>query len=162
MQTASRWAAPITASMAEFDISTRYRQAAFLAQTSHESMSFRAIRELWGPTHAQGSYEGRADLGNRLPGDGYLYRGRGIIQITGRNNYAAVSAALGVDVLSQPELLEQPTLAARSAGWFWHQHGLNALADQQLFSAITRRINGGQNGADDRLKRYRHALEALP
>lgn len=158
---AQLWSAPLTAAMTEFEIDSRYRQAAFLAQVGHESGSFVYVREIWGPTAAQSRYEGRADLGNTVPGDGYLFRGRGLIQVTGRDNYRAVGAALGLPLLARPELLEDPDNAARSAGWFWSTHGLNELADGQLFSAITRRINGGQNGAADRVERYHRALAAL-
>lgn len=160
---AAIWAAPITDAMAAYEISTRYRQAAFLAQTSHESLGFAWVRERWNPEQvpAQAKYEGRADLGNVVAGDGYFFRGRGLIQVTGRANYAACGKALGLPLLAHPELLEYPENAARSAGWFWSTHGLNELADSQLFSAITRRINGGQNGAADRVERYHRALEAL-
>jgi putative chitinase len=159
--TASVWADAITAAMAEFDIDSRYRQAAFLAQVGHESGGFRYTREIWGPTPDQARYEGRADLGNTVRGDGFVYRGRGLIQITGRSNYAATAAALSLPLLAHPELLEQAGPAARSAAWFWQEHGLNPLADQQLFTEITRRINGGQNGAPDRLRRYELALGVL-
>jgi putative chitinase len=158
---AQLWSAPLTAAMAEFEIDSRYRQAAFLAQVSHESGSFVYVREIWGPTAAQLRYEGRTDLGNTVPGDGYLFRGRGLIQVTGRDNYRAVGAALGLPLLARPELLEDPDNAARSAAWWWKAHGLNELADGQLFTAITQRINGGQNGAQDRIDRYHRALEAL-
>lgn len=160
-RTAAIWAAPITDAMAAYGIDSRYRQAAFVAQVGHESGSFVYVREIWGPTAAQAGYEGRADLGNVVAGDGYFFRGRGLIQVTGRANYAACGEALGLPLLAHPELLEEPENAARSAGWFWSTHGLNGLADQQLFSAITKRINGGQNGAADRVERYHRALEAL-
>ena len=160
-RTAAVWAAPITDAMAAYEIDSRYRQAAFLAQTAHESGSFVYVREIWGPTAAQTRYGGRADLGNVVAGDGYFFRGRGLIQVTGRANYAACGKALGLPLLAHPELLEEPENAARSAGWFWATHGLNELADQQLFSAITRKINGGSNGAADRVERYHRALAAL-
>lgn len=155
------WADPITAAMAEFGVSTKFRQAAFLAQVAHESGRFRYVRELWGPTAAQLRYEGRTDLGNTQAGDGFLFRGRGLIQVTGRTNYTACAEALGLPLLAHPELLELPENAARSAGWFWSGRNLNALADQQLFTAITQRVNGGQNGADDRAALYHQALAAL-
>jgi putative chitinase len=158
---AAVWAAPITDAMAAYGVDSRYRQAAFVAQVGHESGSFVYVREIWGPTAAQAGYEGRADLGNVVAGDGYFFRGRGLIQVTGRANYAACGKALGLPLLAHPELLEEPENAARSAGWFWATHGLNELADQQLFSAITKRINGGQNGAADRVERYHRALAAL-
>lgn len=146
------WADPINAAMAEYEINTSARQSAFLAQVLHESGRLRYVRELWGPTAAQNGYEFRADLGNTEPGDGFKYRGRGLIQITGRHNYQLCGFALELDLIEQPELLEQPLQAARSAGWFWRNHGLNELADQaDSFERITRKINGGDNGLTDRL-----------
>lgn len=138
---------PLIEAMAEFEISTTARQTAFLAQIAHESGGFNYVREL-----ASGAaYEGRADLGNTEPGDGIRYKGRGLVQITGRANYRSCGSALGLDLLSQPELLEQPVYACRSAAWFWSTHGLNELADKGEFERITRRINGGLNGQADRL-----------
>lgn len=150
---------PLNAAMAEFQIDTPARQAAFLAQLAHESGSLRYVREL-----ASGAaYEGRADLGNTEPGDGVRYKGRGLIQITGRANYLACSRALFGDdrLIDQPGLLELPGAACRSAAWFWWGHGLNTLADAGQFEKITRRINGGTNGAADRLAYYAKAKEAL-
>lgn len=109
------------------------------------------MREIWGPTPAQLRYEGREDLGNTEPGDGRRYLGRGLIQITGRANYAAASEALCEDFVSCPGLLESYRWASLSAAWFWESRGLNALADAGDFDAITRRINGGQTGRADRL-----------
>jgi len=144
------FADPLTAAMATYNIDTPKRQAAFLAQIAHETCRFVFLHELWGPTPRQLTYEGRADLGNNVPGDGYRYRGRGLIQITGRANYAAVTMALDHDFLSNPDDLAQPDWAAMSAAWFWAAHGLNPLADQGLFEAITRGINGGLTGLADR------------
>jgi putative chitinase len=147
--------------MAEFEINTPARQAAFLAQIGHESGQLRYVREL-----ASGEdYEGRKDLGNVEPGDGERYKGRGLIQITGRKNYLACSMALFNDdrLIQFPELLEDPTNACRSAGWFWKSSGLNELADEGMasFGIVTRRINGGLNGMADRLTLYRKAQEVL-
>ena len=119
------------------------------------------MREIWGPTKAQAKYEGRADLGNSVKGDGSKYRGRGLIQITGRANYAECGEALGLDLLTHPELLEKPQHACMSAAWFWSSRGLNTLADAGKFDTITLRINGGQNGAADRRALYARALEVL-
>lgn len=146
------WADPLSAAMLLYDINTPVRQAAFIAQVGHESGRLVYVRELWGPTAQQAGYEGRLDLGNTEAGDGFLFRGRGLIQITGRVNYAAAATALGLPLLTQPELLEEPDIAALSAAWFWNTHGLNALADAGDFNTITRRINGGLNGLDDRLQ----------
>lgn len=120
--------------------------AAFIAQIGHESGQLVYVREIWGPTPAQTKYEGRADLGNTVPGDGLKCRGRGLIQITGRANYAACGEALGLDLINHPELLEQPQYACMSAAWFWATKGLNTLADAGDFDRITKRINGWLNG----------------
>lgn len=143
--------------MMEFEIDNPERQAAFLAQIAHESGSLRYVREL-----ASGeAYEGRADLGNTEPGDGQRYRGRGLIQITGRSNYQACGDALGVDLVGNPELLEGPDLACRSAAWFWKAKGLNELADNGDFKLITKRINGGYNGYEDRVAFHERAQQVL-
>lgn len=157
---ATDFAEALTDAMAEFDINTPQRQAAFIAQIAHESGELRHTREIWGPTPVQSRYEGRADLGNTEPGDGSKFRGRGLIQITGRANYAECGAALGLDLLGAPELLEHPTAASRSAAWFWKHHGLNELADAGDFGHITRRINGGLNGQAERVAFWGLAKEA--
>lgn len=152
-----RFVQPLNDAMDEFQINTPTRQAAFLAQIGHESGSLRYVREL-----ASGqAYEGRADLGNTEPGDGVKFKGRGLIQITGRANYAACGAALGEDLLGTPEILELPEQAARSAGWFWLTHGCNELADSGNFQKLTRRINGGLNGLAERTAIWGRAKEQL-
>lgn len=151
---------PLNEAMAEFGILTPKRQAAFVAQLAHESGSFRYVHEI-----ASGAaYEGRADLGNTEMGDGQRFKGRGLIQITGRSNYASCSLALYDDtemLLEQPELLEETIPACRSAAWFWQSHGLNELADACEFQRITKRINGGLNGQPERLAFYTTALKVL-
>lgn len=148
---------PLNEAMHEFDIDTPQREASFIAQIAHESVEFRYVREL-----ATGdAYEGRQDLGNLQPGDGRRYRGRGLIQITGRDNYRKCGDALGVDLVADPELLEGTVLACRSAAWFWRDHGLNELADAGDFRKITIRINGGLNGWQDRLMYWERAKEVL-
>lgn len=104
-------------------------------------------------------YAGR--IGNAAPGDGWKYRGRGLIQVTGKTNYADCGEALGLDLINQPELLEQPQYAAMSAAWFWSANGLNTLADAGDLTKITQRINGGTNGMADRQALYDKALEVL-
>ncbi len=151
----------LNAAMGKYGIVTKLRIAAFIAQTGHESGQLRYVREIWGPTAQQVRYEGRADLGNTVKGDGSKYRGRGLIQITGRANYAACGEALGLELISQPELLEQPQYAAMSAAWFWFTKGLNTFADQGEFVKITRRINGGLSGLTDRQALYEKALKVL-
>jgi putative chitinase len=153
----------INAAMLYAAISTRLAAANFLAQIGHESGSLIYPREIWGPTTAQLRYEGRADLGNIVPGDGKKFMGRGFIQVTGRKNYKDCSLALFGDerLLDSPELLEQPEYAAMSAGWFWKKNSLNKLADVDQFTATSKVINGGANGLDDRKERYKLALKFL-
>jgi len=145
----------------DFEINTPDRMAAFLAQVGHESGGLHWLTEIWGPTDAQLRYEGRADLGNTEPGDGSRFKGRGLIQITGRANYQNASDALATDFIGSPELLAEPDYAVRSAMWFWQAHGLNELADAGQFDRITRIINGGQNGRAERLALWEAAKEAL-
>jgi len=148
---------PLKAAMVEFGIDTPLRQAAFLAQVGHESGQLRYVREL-----ASGAaYEGRGDLGNVVAGDGVRFKGRGLLQVTGRANYAACGVALRLDLLSRPDLLEQPGNACRSAGWFWQSRGLNRLADAGDQERLTRRINGGVNGLAERLALYQTARRVL-
>ena len=154
---AAVYAGPLTSAMAEFGINTPQRQAAFLAQVAHESGSLRWVLELG----TGAAYEGRMDLGNKQPGDGARYRGRGLLQITGRANYMACGAALGLYLTVNPQLLEVPVNACRSAAWFWKLKGLNNLADRDQFGAITRAINGGYNGLDDRIAAWLIARKVL-
>ncbi|MPQ83832.1 glycoside hydrolase family 19 protein [Pseudomonas sp. MAFF 730085] len=151
----------LNAAMNRYAIVGTARASAFIAQIGHESGQLRYVREIWGPTAQQLGYEGRADLGNTVKGDGSKYRGRGLIQITGRANYAACGEALGLALVNHPELLEQPRHAAMSAAWFWSTRGLNTLADQKDFAKITRRINGGLTGQADRQALYDKALQLL-
>lgn len=166
---ASIFCVAICEAMQAYNITGKNRQAAFLAQIGHESGGLRYLREIWGPTVAQSGYEGRADLGNTLPGDGKRYMGHGLIQITGRANHAkardrlrAKFPQLGVpDFESNPLDLMLPQWSALSAADFWDRTGCNALADSGSFTAITRKINGGTNGLADRLHRYACAQSAL-
>lgn len=143
------------------------RMAAFLAQVGHESGQLQWTRELGGNAYFAKYDTGKLAerLGNtpEADGDGQLYRGRGLIQITGRFNYLKCSLALFSDerLLRTPELLEQPEWAAQSAGWYWWTRELNALADQGLFTQITRKINGGTNGMQDRLQLWGRAREVI-
>lgn len=143
----------------DFEISTQPRMAAFLAQVGHESGGLHWLTELWGPTSSQVRYEGRTDLGNTQEGDGFKYRGRGLIQLTGRANYQKASDALATDFIGDPDQLAQPEYAVRSAMWFWQSHGLNELADAGDFERITKVINGGLNGEAERLALYAVAKE---
>ncbi|HMN22519.1 MAG TPA: glycoside hydrolase family 19 protein [Ottowia sp.] len=141
------------------------RAAAFLAQLGHESGELQFLEELWGPTAAQRRYEPPGDLARRLgntqAGDGRRFKGRGPIQITGRDNYARYGELLGLDLLEQPELAADPEVGFEIAALFWARNGLNALADANRFTDITQRINGGQNGAADRERLYALARQVL-
>lgn len=142
----------VNATFAKFNINTKLRMAHFLAQVMHESGGFRWLRELWGPTDAQVGYEDRKDLGNQRSGDGKRFMGRGLIQLTGRANYQAFSDALNVDFVTEPELIETSPYAVLAAGWFWDTCNLNALADDDGIRRITRTINGGLNGLEERVR----------
>ncbi len=143
-----------------FDIQTLLRQAHFLAQCAHESAGFTAIVEI-GPTSYFARYDGRKSLGNTQPGDGARFRGRGLIQLTGRRNYQHFGTLLGVDLVAQPENAAVFPIAAQTAALFWREHKLNAHADRDDIAAITRAINGGLNGLASRrafLTRTKSAL----
>jgi putative chitinase len=173
--------------MDRFKITGRLRVAAFLAQIGHESGQLRTLVEnlnysaeglirTW-PTRfnlltatncarkpekiANIVYASRMGNGPAVTGDGWKYRGRGLVQITGWVNYQACGAGLSLDLLTKPELLEQPVYAALSAAWFWSSNGLNELADAGKFEAITRKVNGGLNGLADRLVICERALKVL-
>lgn len=125
----------------------------FLAQVAHESGGLLYTKEL-----ASGkAYEGRKDLGNTEKGDGVRFKGRGYIQITGRANYTALAKDLKIDCVNHPELLERTEFALLSALWFWKKNGLNKYADRDAFTELTKRINGGTNGMEDRLEWLRKA-----
>lgn len=157
----------LNATIGKYAIVTRLRMAAFIAQIGHESGQFQYVLELGSNSYLAKYDTGRLAqrLGNtpEADGDGQLYRGRGLIQVTGRANYEACSEALFGDsrLLNTPDLLEQPVYASLSAGWFWQREGLNGLADKGDMLAITKRINGGTNGLDDRMAIYKRALEVL-
>ena len=128
--------------------------AAFLAQCSHESGGFRYLSEIWGPSTAQRGYEGRRDLGNVQKGDGYLYRGRGYIGLTGRANYREAGAKLGLPLEKNPDLVEKPEIAAKTALLFWKTYVQPKVSNWDDVNSITKVINGGYNGLDDRKMRY--------
>lgn len=192
LATATKWAAPITSAMERFEINTPVRQAMFLAQIGHESAGLSRVVESTYYTRADrllavfphdfanvedaAKYVKRPEAcanriyarqngnGPEASGDGWQYRGRGLIQITGRSNYAQCSIGLyghPSRLLTEPELLEQPDDGSQSAGWYWYSHGCNPLADAGDIRAVTRRINGGWNGLADRMLRYERAEKAL-
>jgi len=164
---AEAFLAALNVALPRWEIDKPRRMAAFIAQVGHESGELRYVTEL-----GSDRYLARYDTGSlalrlgntpQADGDGQLYCGRGLIHITGRDNYEACSRALFGDarLLAQPQLLELPRWACESAGWFWHSHGLNALADRSEFNRITRLINGGLNGLESRLKFWARAREVL-
>ena len=158
----------LTAAIGEFAIDSPARTAAFLAQLAHESGQFRFMEEIWGPTAAQRRYEPvstlASTLGNTQTGDGFRFKGRGPIQITGRANYKRFGDLLGLDLVDEPQRAALPEVAFRVAALFWSKKGLNELADQvtpEAFKEMTRRINGGFNGLADRQKYYESAKTTL-
>jgi len=162
-----KWLEPLLKTFEKYEINTARRQAAFIGQCGHESASFKVLREnlnysakgltaTW-PSRfpniehameferkperiANKVYGGRADLGNTEDGDGWRFSGKGLIQLTGRNNFKNCGDALGVDLVANPNLLLEPEYAALSAGWFWNKRGLNALADNEDWTTITKWI----------------------
>lgn len=150
MSLAQQYLPPMEAAMLQFSISSPLRAWMWLAQVGHESASLRYFEEI-----ASGAaYEGRTDLGNTQPGDGKRYKGRGPIQITGRANYTAAAAALGLPLVEHPEMAADPAYAFLVSAWWWQAHGLNEISDTGDVVAATRRINGGLNGLADRQARY--------
>lgn len=185
--TAQKFASPLDHACVRFQINTADRQAAFLAQVGHESGLFSrtvenlnysaaGLRATWPARFTEADaqslarqperianrvYGGRMGNGNEASGDGFRFIGRGCIQVTGKSNYEACGAALGLPLTTQPELLEQPEHGCASAAWFWTTNGCNELADAGLFDKITRKINGGTHGADERRALWLKARKAL-
>ncbi|HGO6081285.1 TPA: glycoside hydrolase family 19 protein [Burkholderia cenocepacia] len=169
---ATPWADPLSAAMALYAIDSPARQAAFLAQCGHECGRFQWLRELWGPTLAQRAYEPPAtkavELGNTQPGDGFRYRGGGLLQITGRYNFRMMGQKIGVDLEGNPDEIAQPSVAAVASAQFWADNGLSAFADASDFLSISRAINFGNprstatpNGMSDRLALWDSCRAAL-
>ena len=183
-----KWLEPLNAAFAKYDISTPVRQAFFVGQCAHESNNFTRLEEglnysasrlmaVWPsrfPTLeaaapyannpeklANKVYGGRADLGNKEDGDGFKFHGRGCIQLTGRDLYERCGEAIGADLINQPQLLVEPHYAAMSAAWFWNKKGLNTLADSKDYDTMTKRINGGLIGLDDRKAKIAKAISVL-
>ena len=146
--------------MAEAKISGCFCTAAFIAQVSHESGGLLYFEEI-----ANGSaYEGRKDLGNTQPGDGARFKGRGPIQLTGRANYAAAGSALGLDLVGNPESVCFPGVGWRTTAWFWNKNGLNQFCKSGAYNdfvTLTKRINGGVNGLEDRVNKWNSARAKL-
>lgn len=196
----AKYASPLRLAMMRYNIDNPNRIRAFLAQIGHESgqlstvvenlnYSAKALRSVFGKyfkTDAEAQqyarkpeaianvvYANRLGNGDTKSGDGWKYRGRGLIQITGKSNYNEASQKmyalpLGVDFVDEPELLATPEYAAQSAAWWWENAGLNAIADGlggandiEVFKQITKRVNGGYNGLDDRLAIYERAKTVI-
>jgi putative chitinase len=159
-----RFHSPLVLAMMEFDITTEERPAMFLAQVAHESGGFKHLAELWGPTPQQLRYDDNGPLARRLgngPGEGYKWRGHGLIQITGYYNHKAEAAYFNMLTEDMPMWLGTPIGACRSAGHYWKAHTCNEHADRRDFIAVTKAINGGLNGIDDRLERYKAISAAM-
>jgi putative chitinase len=182
------WVDALNATFQRFDMSTPLRQAAFIGQCSHECGNFKVLQEnlnyraatlmkLWPkrfPTlEIANAYAGNAKkianmvysnrMGNRdeNSGDGYRFRGRGCIQLTGHANYYHAGQTCGVDFVMEPDLVATPQFAALTAGWFWDTHKLNQYADSQDYVGMTKKINGGTIGLEDRIKHINQALAVL-
>ena len=181
-----KWEVPLNQTFVKYDINNSKRQAAFIGQCAHESGNFKILQEnlnysaeglmkTWPsrfptkeiadqyarqPAKIAGKvYNGR--LGNTSEEEASKYLGRGLIQLTGKDNYERCGSSIGVDLVGNPDLLLDPQNAALSAGWFWNKHGLNELADAQEHGIITKRINGGTLGLDDRILKTTKALSVL-
>jgi putative chitinase len=181
-----KWFEPLQETFEKYQINTPKRQACFIGQCMHESGGFKFLREnlnysakalmnTW-PSRfpdmdvaekyarqpskiADKVYSGR--MGNTEDGDGAKYIGRGLIQLTGKDNYKAFGEAIGEDLVTNPQLVEEPRYAALSAGWFWNKRGLNTLADAMDVETMTVRINGGKIGIQDRIAKINKALDVL-
>lgn len=182
------WVDALNETFERFDISTPLRQAAFIGQCGHECGNFKVLEEnlnyraetlmrLWPkrfPTLEVANQYARnpkkiankvyaSRMGNRdeASGDGYRFRGRGCIQLTGHANYFHAGKALGVDFVMEPDLVATPKYAALTAGWFWSTHKCNEFANKSDWVGLTKKINGGTIGLDDRIKHINHALSVL-
>ena len=180
------WLEPLESAFFRFEITTPERQAAFIGQCAHESANFKTLQEnlnysakglrgTWPsrfpseeaaqPFHRQPEkiankvYSGR--MGNTEEGDGWKYRGRGLIQLTGKDNYRLASDALEVDFITDPDLVLTKEYAALTAAWYWNKRGLNKEADAKDFTGMTKKINGGTIGLADRVAHINSALNVL-
>lgn len=182
------WVPALNETFARWAIATPVQQAAFIGQCGHECGNFRILEEnlnyraealmkLWPkrfPTREIADQYARnpkkiankvyaSRMGNRdeESGDGHRFRGRGCIQLTGHSNYFHAGQALGVDLVKEPDLVATPQYAALTAGWFWSTHGCNKFADHRDWAGLTKKINGGTIGLEDRIKHINHALAVL-
>lgn len=184
----SDWLPWLQKTFEKYSINNVNRQAAFIGQCQHESANFKALQEnlnysanglksVWGsrfPTDevankyarnpnmiANKVYANRMGNGDEESGEGWKYRGRGLIQCTGKDLYKTLSDALNINLIDDPDMLLEMPYASMSAGWFWNKKSLNDLADKKDYKEITKRINGGFNGLDDRIAKINKALEVL-
>jgi len=184
----AEWVDALNETFSRFNITTNNQKAMFIGQCSHESGNFRLLQEnlnykaatlmkLWPkrfPTlEVANQYAGNARaiankvyadrMGNRdeASGDGYRFRGKGLVQLTGHSNHFHAGKALGVDFVMQPDLVATPKYAALTAGWFWETHKLNPPADALDYTKVTKIINGGTIGLDDRIKHITEALRVI-
>jgi len=184
----AEWVDALNETFSRFNITTNNQKAMFIGQCSHESGNFRLLQEnlnykaatlmkLWPkrfPTlEVANQYAGNARaiankvyadrMGNRdeTSGDGYRFRGKGLVQLTGHSNHFHAGKALGVDFVMQPDLVATPKYAALTAGWFWDTHKLNPPSDDLDYTKVTKIINGGTIGLDDRIKHVQQALAVL-
>lgn len=185
------WLASLNSILPDYEIDTPLRVAAFIAQCAHESGNFTRLEEnlnyrwqtlrkvfpKYFPTDAiaqdyasrpnkkeaiaNRAYGNRMGNGPEESGDGYRFRGRGLIQLTGRSNYTAFAESLEIPVEEAAEYLSTFDGAVQSACWFWEKNGLNKLADKKDIVGLTKRINGGTNGLEERTENYHHALKVL-
>ena len=183
---ADKWVDALNATCEKYEINTPDRIAGFLSQVGHESGGLRfvvenlnysatALMSVFGKYFpnidlaktyerqpekiANRVYANRMGNGDEASGEGWKYRGRGLVQLTGKDNYAAFSMSADNEALIKPELVEQPELAAESAGWYWNSRNLNNYADEKDILGMTRRVNGGTNGLDDRQMRYSRLID---
>ncbi|CAB4130317.1 hypothetical protein UFOVP116_378 [uncultured Caudovirales phage] len=183
-----QWHSALVQILPEYEINTPLRVAAFVAQCAHESGNFTLLKEnlfyraealvklfaKYFPTLALAQqyankpeaianriYANRMGNGDEQSGDGYAYSGRGLIQLTGRENYSLFAASIDTPIEEIPAYLETFEGAVQSACWFWESNNLNQYADSKNIVTLSKRINGGDIGMDDRIKHYKHALHVL-
>jgi putative chitinase len=182
-----QWVDALNETFGRFNISTKRQQAAFIGQCGHECGNFRILEEnlnyraeslmkLWPKRFdsdksnmcarnpkliANTVYSGRMGNRDEASGDGYRFRGRGCMQLTGYANYFHAGQALGVDFVMEPDLVATPKFAALTAGWFWSTHDCNRLAENADWAGLTKKINGGTIGLQDRILHTNQALEVL-
>ncbi len=183
-----QWVEPLNETFARFDISNPLRQASFIGQAGHESGNFTKLSEglsysaerlmvIWPKRFpnmeiaqkyarnpkalANNVYANRMGNRDEASGDGFRFAGAGLFQLTGHSNFYHAGQTLGEDFVMQPELVKTPRFAALTAGWFWSTHNLNKFADIRDFTMMTKKINGGTIGLNDRIKHINHALDVL-